>query len=123
MPRGPRKRGNLLCAHPEAAAAKMARMRAMIAFHGLVLAFTLATCVDKSSCGPSGKCIGPTLPAENYCDRWDRASRGTCHASLEIRAGASRSPIRGLPTGSWILPPMPAETPAAEVYQATSAVI
>jgi hypothetical protein len=44
-----RKRWKLLCAHPEAAAAQTARTRAMIAFHGLVLAFTLATCVDKSS--------------------------------------------------------------------------
>jgi len=95
----------------------------MIAFHGLVFAFTLATCVDKSSCGPSGKCIGPTLPARNYWGRWDRASRGTCHASLEIRAGSSRLAIRGLPTGSRIRPPMPAEMPAAEVYQATAAVI
>ena len=58
-----RNRWKLLCAHPEATAAQIARMKAMIAFHGLVLAFTLATCIDKSRGGPSGKCIGPTLPA------------------------------------------------------------
>ena len=95
----------------------------MIDFHGLVLAFTLATCADRSICVPSDKCMGPILPAWGCCGRWDRASsRGTYHAGVGIAQGRSRQEISGLPTGRRILPPMPAETPAAEVYQATSAV-
>src|ERR1700677_3934684 len=58
-----RKCAKLLCAQPEAAAAPIARISAMIDFQGLVLAFTLATCADRSICVPSDKCIGPILPA------------------------------------------------------------
>src|SRR5215469_4036107 len=47
-------------AHPDVAPAAIASTRAMIDFHGRALARTLATRADRSTCGPSGRCIGGT---------------------------------------------------------------
>ena len=52
-----------LCAQPDAAAAAIASTSAMIAFHGLVFAFTMATWADRSICGPPCTCIQLVLPS------------------------------------------------------------
>ena len=59
----PKKLWKPSCAHADVTPAAMASTRAMIDRHGRTLARTMATCSDRSSCGPSGRCMGGNLPS------------------------------------------------------------
>jgi hypothetical protein len=59
----PKKCSKWLCAQPEVMAAPIASTSAMIDFHGLVFALTMATWADRSICGPPCTCIQQVLPS------------------------------------------------------------
>jgi hypothetical protein len=121
----PKKCSKWLCAQPDVMAAPIARTSAMIDFHGLAFALTMATWEDRSRCGPPCTCIRQVLPSHrNRAADWPNGTGANGRTGTAVRRCRDQAAVTsGLPTGSRMLPARPLETPAAEVYQATSAVM
>src|ERR1700722_5993425 len=114
-------------------AAAIASRRAMIDFHGRVLRLTRATWADRSICLSCTRDSSFRATRPNAIRR-EAGGAGRPGTTTEPRnkcwgpAGPQHLPdlddylISGGPTGNLSLPPMPFEMPAADVYQATTAV-
>src|SRR5271165_2291885 len=125
----------------EMTAAAIASTSAIIDCHGRVLRLTRSTCADRSICLPfctrdsslrdcppnairqEARAAG--LPGTTGGLAWKGSKRwgpGRCGPVPRRLRDQGVHLMRAGPTGNLSLPPMPADMPAAEVYQAATAV-